>query len=221
MPGAMPRPIWLYRLVHIDSLPTLLRRGVLHAPNFTPDDGLPYRTIHNSDVQAGRREKMLPCGPGGSIHDYLPFYFGPLSVMLLNLKTGRVPDYSEGQEPLVYLVTTVERVAGSGARFVFSDGHGLNRLTRWFDDLNRLDAVDWELVGTRYWCNTEEDGDRQRRKQAEFLVWRSLDWALIRGIGVWNESTEARAEAILNQFPERNRPPVKVKSGWYYPECKP
>jgi hypothetical protein len=36
-------------------------------------------------------------------------------------------------------------VAGGGA-FVFSDGHGLARFTEWFDDLARLDKVDWAMV---------------------------------------------------------------------------
>jgi hypothetical protein len=172
-------------------------------------------------VQAGRREKTIPCGPGGTIHDYVPFYFGPLSVMLLNLKTGRVPGYSEGQEPLIYLVTTTQHLINNGEGFVFSDGHGLNRVTCWFDDINELTAVDWDIVSAQYWGNTEEDGDRQRRKQAEFLVWQSVGWELIKGIGVKNESTKTRVEYILNQFPNQSRPPVKVKSDWYYAECKP
>jgi len=45
--------------------------------------------------------------------------------MLLNLKSGRVAGYNEGQEPLVYLKTTVQAVASAGCRFVFTDGHGL------------------------------------------------------------------------------------------------
>lgn len=47
-------PITLYRLVHVDTLETLLTRGALHAPNWTPDDGLAYRTIHDVSVQASR-----------------------------------------------------------------------------------------------------------------------------------------------------------------------
>lgn len=69
---------WLFRIVHVDTLSTLLARGGLHAPNRTPADGLPYRTIHNTDVQAGRSIRQIPCGPRGTIHDYVPFYFGPL-----------------------------------------------------------------------------------------------------------------------------------------------
>ena len=135
-------PIPLYRIIHVETLPTLLSRGALHAPNSTPQDGLPYRTIHSVSVQASRHLNQIGCGPRGTCYDYVPFYFGPLSVMLLNLKTGRVNGYNEGQEPLVYLSTTVQRVLDAGGRFVFSDGHGLARFTSWYEDLAQLDKVD-------------------------------------------------------------------------------
>ena len=216
MTGAGHKPTWLYRLVHVDNLATLLQRGCLHAPNRTPDDGLPYRTIHDAGVQANRRIQPIPCGPGGTVHDYVPFYFGPLSVMLLKLKSGQVEGYREGQAPLVYLVAKAEVLAESGCRFVFSDGHGLARFTGWHDDLARLDAVDWSLVGARYWSDQPDDNDRQRRKQAEFLVWQELDWALIAGIAVYDEAMRQRVEEILQRFPQRHQPPVKVVRQWYY-----
>lgn len=206
----------LYRLVHIDNLAPLLQRGALHAPNRTPDDGLPYRTIHDVSVQANRHLHPIPCGPGGTVHDYVPFYFGPLSVMLLKLKSGQVEGYNEGQQPLVYLVAKAESLSAAGCRFVFSDGHGLARFTGWYDDLARLDAVDWSLVGERYWSDQPEDNDRQRRKQAEFLVWQELDWALIAGIAVCNEAMRLRVEEILQRFPQRHQPPVKIMQKWYY-----
>jgi len=217
MPAGVPSgPITIYRLVHIENLPTLLTRGALHAPNCTPNDGLPYRTIHNVGVQVSRHNRPISCGPRGTCHDYVPFYFGPLSVMLLNLKTGRVPDYNEGQAPLLYLTTTVQRVVDAGCRFVFSDGHGLATFTDWFDDLTRLDHVDWNLVAARYWADQPDDNDRQRRKQAEFLVWQSLDWSLIQGVGALNQQVKARVEAILDQHPDRSRPNVQVMGPWYY-----
>lgn len=213
---AAPTPTWLYRLVHVGNLSALLTRGALHAPNWMPNDGLAYRAIHNTEVQANRRVRAIPCGPGGTIHDYVPFYFGQLSVMLLNLNTGRVADYREGQEPLIYLVTTVQTLTQGGCRFVFSDGHGLAGFTQWYDNLARLDRVDWGLVRQRYWADTPEDNDRQRRKQAEFLIWRSLDWSLIRGIAVLNEAMKGQVLALLAQFPHRAHPPVAVQSAWYY-----
>ncbi len=211
-----PVPTPIYRLVYLDNLVTLLQRQALHAPNYTPADGLAYRTIHNTNVQANRRIRQVNCGPCGSVHDYVPFYFGPLSVMLLNLKTGRVDGYDEGQEPLIYLKTTVQQVVDGAHRFVFTDGHGLANFTRWFDDLSDLTKVDWRLVGARYWADTPDDNDRQRRKQAEFLLWRECSWQMISEIGVLNVAAKARVEASLDKFPNCHRPPVNVQSGWYY-----
>ncbi len=146
----------------------------------------------------------------------MPFYFGPLSVMLLNLHTGRVPGYTEGQEPLIYLVTSVQAVQQGGCEFVFSDGHGLASFTHWYDDLADLSKVDWSIVRARYWADNPEDNDRKRRKQAEFLVWNQLDWTCIQGIGVMNQAMVARVEGILEGFPDLNPAPVRMKSGWYY-----
>ena len=173
MPGVVPDPTPILRFLHVDNLPVVLNRGGLHAPNHCPADGLTYRTIHNTDVQAKRQVKPVLVGPRGVIHDYVAFYFGPLSPMMLQLKTGQVTGYSEGQEPLVYLVSSAQAVEAAGHRFVFSDGHGIAAFTDWFDDLSRLDQVDWNMVGQRYWTDRADDSDRQRRKQAEFLVYRA------------------------------------------------
>jgi hypothetical protein len=150
------------------------------------------------------------------LHDYVPFYFGYLSPMLLQLKTGRVAGYNEGQEPLVYLKSTVQAVAAAGLRFVFSNGHGIAAFTDWFDDVNRLDEVDWNMVYQRYWRDEVNDMDRQRRKQAEFLIYQSCPWALIQEIGVLNPRAKTRVEEILNAVDANPRPIVNVRAGWYY-----
>jgi hypothetical protein len=90
-------------------------------------------------------------------------------------------------------------------------GTDLATFTNWYEDLAQLDQVDWNLVGARYWADQPDDNDRQRRKQAEFLVWQSLDWSLIQGIGVLNAASEsANVEALLGQHPDRPRPKVEV-----------
>src|SRR6516165_9238491 len=101
----VPDPTPIFRFVHVDNLEIVLRRGGLHAPNHTPNDGLQYKTIHNVEIQEERRQRRVTCGPRGVIHDYIPFYFGYLSPMMLQLKTGKVAGYTEGQEPLIYLVS--------------------------------------------------------------------------------------------------------------------
>lgn len=212
-----PIPTPVYRLMHIDNLTTCLARAGLYAPNHVPNDGRAYRTIHNESIQAERHQRLVRCGPKGVIHDYVAFYFGVLSPMLLQLKTGQVPDYNEGQEPLIYLVTTAQAVADAGGRFVFSDGQGIAAYTDWFDDFADLTKVDWATVGLQYWYSTVDDGDRQRRKQAEFLVHRTCPWAAIQHIAVLNEATKQRADAILTGVDPALRKPVVVRRNWYYP----
>ena len=213
---SVPSPTPIVRLIHLDNLEVCMRRGGLHAPNHTPNDGLTYRTIHNVEIQAKRRVERIPCGPRGTIHDYVSFYFGYLSPMMFQLKTGRVPGYSDGQEPLIYLVTTAQAVQAAGVDYVFSDGHGIAVFTNWFDDLADLDKVDWSMVEQRYWSDNVNDMDRQRRKQAEFLIHGTCDWVLISEIAVIDGSMKARVDAILADFAESLRQPVVVRNDWYY-----
>jgi hypothetical protein len=106
--------------------------------------------IHNLDIQNIRRQRPIPCGPGGTVHDYVAFYFGPRSSMLYQLHTGRVESYNDGQSPLIYLLSTVEAVSQAGLGFVFSDGHGIAYFSQWFDDLDDLNKVDWNMVYAEY-----------------------------------------------------------------------
>jgi hypothetical protein len=213
---APPIPTPIFRLVHVDNLDTLLRRGGLHAPKHTPDDGLPYRTIHNVDIQAERRIRSITCGPGGTIHDYVSFYFGYRSPMLFQLKTGWVPGYNEGQEPLIYLVSSVQKVLEADHLFVFSDGHGIAAYTDWYDSIADLDRVDWHMVYARMWRDDVNDMDRQRRKQAEFLVHRFCPWAVIEEMAVVNLKAKAQVEGIMARFDVSLRRDVVIRSSWYY-----
>lgn len=215
MPIPVPTPI--YRFIDIRNLYIYLERDRIHCPNLTPDDGLIYTPNHNEEVQNQRHITTIDCGPGGTVHDYVPCYFGYLSPMMLNLKTGRVAGYDRGQEPLIYLVSTCQQMQDDGRDFVFSDGHGLaTGLTEWFCDLDDLVSVDWNIVFERYWADTNEDGDRQRRKQAEFLIHEFCPWPSIQSIGVINRDMKLNVERVLNNYQDSHRPEVVVKRGWYY-----
>ena len=136
--------------------------------------------------------------------------------MLFQLKTNRVDGYFEGQEPLIYLVSSVQTVVVGGRPFVFSDGHGIAAYTKWFSDVSDLDNVDWNAVYLEYWADTTEDMDRQRRKQAEFLVHEFCDWSLIEEIAVLNTGMKTKVENIMNEYCNEKRRNVLIKPEWYY-----
>ncbi len=212
----VPIPTPIYRFTHIDNLKIYLYRGGLHAPNFFPVDGFRYHTCHNLEIQGVRRERKVTCGPGGVIHDYVAFYFGYLSPMMLKLNSGQVEGYSEGQKPLIFLVSKCQDIVEKGIKFVFFDGHGIAKFSHPYDNLDDLDKIDWDVVYKRYWHDTIQDMDRQRRKQAEFLVYRFCDWSFINEIGVIDDSMKTKVEEILHAFPPELWRPVNVQRSWYF-----
>jgi hypothetical protein len=211
----MPEPTPIYRIVHIDNLPMLLEHQGLHAPNAPGRDDTRYRKIHNEEIQEKRRQRRVPCGPQGVIHDYVSFYFGPRSPMLFQLHTGWVKHYHDGQEPIIYLVSTVQRVAEAGLPFVFSDGHGIKAFTRWFSSLGDLAKVDWDAAYATIWKDTIDDMDRQRRKQAEFLIHKFCPWEVIESIGVRSQAMKEKTERALSVATSELRP-VEIRTDWYY-----
>ena len=211
---ARPIPTLIYRIVHVDNLAPFVRRGYLHAPADSPEDGLPYYPIHDESIRVRRGGRSIPCGPGGTVDEYVSFYLGPRSPMLYRIAKGTVR-CEGGQRSVVYLVSSVEKLNELGLRFVFSDGHGLSAITRWYEDPEALDRLDWEQIQSRFWFDTEEDPDRCRRKQAELLVHGAVPWPALLGVAVLDEEMQAEVEARLRGEVE-TMPYVKVRPDWYY-----
>jgi hypothetical protein len=192
------------------------------APILAADGVLAYNRLHGRrwvsiadlGIQDRRGRKVVPCGPGGTLHDYVPLYFAARSPMLYRISRGGVEGYTGGQEAVIYLVTTAQAVAEAGCGFVFTDGHGIMELSQFFDDLAHLDRIDWQVMRAQYWRDTDEDPDRSRRRQAEFLVYERLPWRLVHEVGVKTERMRRRVEKELTGASPK--PPVLVRRGWYY-----
>ncbi|OHB68290.1 MAG: hypothetical protein A2V70_20420 [Planctomycetes bacterium RBG_13_63_9] len=210
------KPTWIFRIVHVDNLPGILQRGRIYAPNTTPDDGLTYKAIHHQSIQAQRAHTPVPCGPGGVIHDYVPFYFAPRSPMLYVISRDNVQGYDGGQEPIVYLVSNAQTIQSSGTGFVFTDGHSIMALSMFYDDLAHLDRVDWSVMRSKWWNDTDRAPDRKRQRQAEFLVHRYCEWPLVQGVVVFSEQRKEHVEDVLARFPQYPGVVVRVERGWYY-----
>ena len=87
-------------------------------------------------------------------------------------------------------------------------------ITDFFENLVDLKKVDWEIMKERYWANTPEDGDRKRRRQAEFLIHQCCPWTLITTIGVKDSTTGKQVLELISGT--KHRPEVSVMEDWYY-----
>jgi hypothetical protein len=209
-----PNPTPIYRITHFKNLETILKRDGIYAPNMTPNDGLAHMAIHHLSIQNQRACTLVPCGPRGTVHDYVPFYFGPKAPMLYSIYRNNVQDYSGGQKPVVYLVTFAQFIQSNGLRFVFTDGHAIMAYTSFYDDLSQLKNIDWSIIKSKYWNDTQDYPDRCRRRNTEFLVHEKVPWNSIKAIIVMDNGIADEVNSILSEF--NSGVPVKVKRDWYY-----
>lgn len=186
----------IFHLTHGRNLHGVLAAGRIWSTNHLPADLQP-RSIAHESIQDRRARKVVPVGPGGVLHDYVPFYFGARSPMLYANHRGTVPSNPDGQELLIYLISTVERVMDHNLGWVFTDGHAAMAFTRYFADAAHLDQVDWPTVAAKFWFDTVEDPDRKRRKQAEFLVFRFMPVTALVAIAVHNEPVAGKIREFL------------------------
>jgi hypothetical protein len=200
-------------MTHVNNLEAIFAREALVATARLEREGTGFTNIAYSTIQAQRAAKRVPCGPRGSLHDYVPFYFTKRSPMLYTINRGNVP-CDGGQGALVHLVSTAQRVAAAGLGFAFSDGHGIMAYSSFYDDLEHLGEVDWDVIASRMWNDTVEDGDRKRRKQAEFLVRNEFPTHLIRRIVVRTPQRKEQVEEIVDRYGLGI--PVIADMSWYY-----
>ena len=106
--------------------------------------------IGHMHIKQRRLNRPVPLGPGGTVGDYVPFYFAPRSPMLYVISRGGVEGYAEGQQPVIYLRSTAETADEAGLRWVFTEGHADMGYTDFFDNLRDLEKVDWPLMRERY-----------------------------------------------------------------------
>jgi hypothetical protein len=212
--GTIAVPTRVYHITAIENLPLILGCGGLRCVSDLRNDGTDYANIAHGHLQDRRATTRVPCGPGGLLHDYVPFYFAPRSPMLYAIHKGNVAGCSHTQNDIAYLITSAEAVHDSAIGFALTDGHGITETTQFFDDLQGLGSVDWDIMRAVIWRDTLQDGDRKRRRQAEFLVHRFAPWSLIEEVAVMRQSNVARVLEILDDGDHET--PVKAMPSWYF-----
>jgi hypothetical protein len=156
----------------------------------------------------------VPVPPGGTLSDYVPFYFTPYSIMLYNIKTGYGGVPREPNDDIVILVSSLRKVAELGLSFVFTNQHAYPVTARYFNSLDDLRRVDWSLLQSRDFRHDPEDPGKKERYQAEALVHRHLPVNALLGIGCHSPAAQQRLQAEIKR---RNLSlEVVVRPGWYF-----
>jgi hypothetical protein len=222
---AIPNPVRLFHITAIANLPAICAAGALVSKNGSAAVGVAYQNIAHATIQGRRAAKPAPDPPGGTLHDYVPFYFAPRSPMLSAIHSGKVAGCELRQEDIVHLETSVERVTSFDEEFVFYDRNASLAFSSAFTDLAHLNEVAWELLTEppvldgfcKYFMNKRESeryADRMEKRQAEFLVRNRVPLQQFTRIGVASAAKAAEVQSLLATA--RVPLPVVVQTDWYF-----
>ncbi len=211
MPNQVPNKVRLFRITHRDNLADILVHGICnkHHPNANPN----FVSIGNNDVIDKRIEHEVKIIDYGNVGEYVPFYFTPASVMLLNILTGYgVPKVMP--EDIICMVSSVQTLSNCNNKYFFTDGQANTFITKHYADLKDLDKIDWQVINSKDFTKSNLDPDRLRRYQAEFLVYSHVPLTSIEGIVVYNESCSNFVKSELEKAGEII--PVHVSKKHYF-----
>jgi ssDNA thymidine ADP-ribosyltransferase, DarT len=210
-PTLNPERALIFRITHRDNLPWIMDHGLDASNGAAPDPN--FRNIGNLDLINKRSRRPVTVGKGGTLADYIPFYFTPFSIMMLNIHTGyNVRQVSN--EEIVILASSLHRVAELGIPFVFTDQHAYPAMANFYTDLEDLHKVDWNILNRRDFKHDPDDPGKKERYQAEALVWRHLPLEGL--LGIYSYSSE-EDEKIKAELAKRNLV-IKtiVQRKWYF-----
>jgi len=87
-------------------------------------------------------------------------------------------------------------------------------ITQFFNSPGDFSRIDWNMMKERYWHDTDQDPDRTRRRQAEFLVRDFMPWDLFGIIGVFDDTIGKQVFEITRSA--EHQPEIAVHRDWYY-----
>ena len=82
----------IFHITHVKNLPNILRDGGLCSDSERIRRGLTTTNIGHKHIRDRRLKRPVPVAAGGTLGDYVPFYFCSRSVMLYPIYLGKLKD---------------------------------------------------------------------------------------------------------------------------------
>jgi hypothetical protein len=201
----------IFRITHRDNVPWILDNG-MHARSgemFDPN----HRNIGNIDLIDKRSRRVVPVTPGGTLSDYVPFYFTPYSIMMFNINTG----YGVKQLPndeIVIFVSSLPHLAEQSRKFIFTNQHAYPQMADYFTDMAQLDQIDWPLLQSRDFKHNPDDPGKKERYQAEALIWQHVPLDSLQGVCCYSRTVERQVRTEIEGRALEFK--VGTQSSWYF-----
>lgn len=200
---------YLFRMTHIENIPHILQYGITHSSSNNANQN--FKPIGDSSLISTRNDFVL--NNGKCLGEYIPFYFGVRMPMLYVIQHGFNMVSPTNAEDIVYCISSVQKIIDLQLEFVFTDGHTVDSFSSQYtiEDIADIeDIIDWNAVEAKYWKD-ENDLDRKRRKESEFLVSGDIAISAVLGYGVLNEKAKSK---LINFGVKTNN--ILIKPNYYF-----
>ena len=143
-PPAQPK---IYHITHVDNLPSILAEGGLSSDVAMIKRGGPAAAIGMANIKERRLTLPVKCHKGDHVGEYVPFYFGPRSIMLYIFHAANHQDltYRGGQEPIVHLEADFHEAVAwantSGHRWAFTLSNAGGAYAEFRSNAQQLDEI--------------------------------------------------------------------------------
>ena len=207
-----PEKALIFRVTHVGNVSWILSHGLHCASSDCLDPN--FIQIGNPDLIAKRPERRVPIGPGGSLDDYIPFYFTPYSPMLMNIKTGRNGVAKRPMTEIAIMISSLRRISEQGVPFLFTDRHAVYEAATFYNNLDRLDQIPWEAIRARDFKRDPDDPGKFERYQAEALIYKHLPVDCILGVAFYGAQVQQQFQQSCDTLGLKMQ--VLCKPGWYF-----
>jgi hypothetical protein len=194
----------LFYITHLDNVASILKLGIL-SHNLAHSSGFVSTDISNQQVNT-RRNRIDP-NLGGNIHDYTPLYFNHKNPMLYTLckNTDRNKLILLKVNPHILLAENVS----------FSDGNASVRSTKFYNNIEEFNNINWTLINSGSWNHYEFNIKREQSRImcSEVLAKKKIPSYYINEIFVYSEKT---LEQILPMFPNHLGIKTSINRSLYF-----
>ena len=202
----------IFRITHIANVPWILGNG-LHCKNSNAVDPAFVR-IGNPELITKRTTRRVPIPPGGTLSDYIPFYFTPFSMMMYNIRTGYGGIEQFPNSEIAILVSSLRGLSDRGVEAVYTDRHAYLQTAQFFSSMDDLDKIDWELLQQRDFKRDLDNPEKTDRYQAEALVHKHLPVNQLEGIVCYSKNEK---RILLAQAEEADvELKIVAQPSWYF-----
>jgi hypothetical protein len=206
-----PQRALVFRITHIENVAWTLANGLHSRTAPIRDPG--FVEIGNPDLIEKRHRRRVPVPPGGTLGDYVPFYFTPYVPMLGNIKIGWNGIMRRPISEIVIVVSSLPALASAGIPIVFTDQHASLLTATFFSSLADLPRLDWALWQARDFQRDPRDLDKLARYQAEALAYRHVPVATLHGLVCYGDDEERALREMLRKTAATLE--VIQRPGWF------